>query len=234
LQQTIERFFETLISGSRPGARAVLAELSGQGLSAERMITELFWPTYELLDKLYRADQIGTLAHHTAARLLRVLVDQNSINLAKAPSRGRRVMAFCGPSEADEMGAQMAVDLLEAGGFEVTFGGGGIASDEIRSQVNLQRPDVLLMFASAPGDLPGIREMIDKLREVDAAPDVQIALGAGVFNRAEGLAEELGADLWASSPLEMAELLISQPQRRATPDQRTVGKKIRARARLAA
>lgn len=234
MQQTIERFFETLITGSRPNARAMIAELSAQGFTSERLITELFWPTYELIDRLYRADQLGTLAHHTATRLLRVLVDQNSIALSKAAPRGRSVMAFCGPTEADEMGAQMAVDLLEASGFEVTFGGGGIASDEVLGQVNQTRPDVLLMFASAPGDLPGIRELIDTIRTIDAAPDVQIAVGAGVFNRAEGLAEEIGADLWASSPLEMAAVLIAEPARRASPEQRSVGKKIRVRSRMAA
>jgi len=234
VQQTIERFFETLITGSRPKARAMVAELSAQGFSSERLIVELFWPTYELADRLFRQDQLGTLAHHTATRLLRVLVDQNSAALRKAPPRGRTVMAFCGPAEGDEMGAQMAVDMLESSGFDVTFSGGGIASDEILAQVNQARPDVLLMFASAPGDLPGIRELIDTIRTIDAAPDVQIAVGAGVFNRADGLAEEIGADLWASSPLEMAEVLIGEPKRRAGADQRTVGKKVRMRPRLAA
>ncbi|HZW07429.1 MAG TPA: cobalamin-dependent protein [Phycisphaerales bacterium] len=230
-QQSIERFFETLTTGNRPRARAITEELTAAGWTAQRMVADLFWPTYELIDRLHREDQLSTLAHHTATRLLRVLVDQNSARLERSSAVGRKVMAFCGPAEADEMGAQMAVDMLEAQGFEVTFAGGGIASDEILAQVNNTKPDVVMMFASGPADLPGIRALIDTVREVGACPDVQFAVGAGVFNRAEGLAEEIGADLWASTPLEMVEVLVAEPDRRATSDQRTVGgKKIRRRA----
>lgn len=229
-QQSIERFFETLTTGNRQRARALIEEAAASGWTAQQLIADLFWPTYELIDRLHREDQLTTLAHHTATRLLRVLVDQNSARLERAQPTGRRVMAFCGPAEADEMGAQMAVDLLESQGFDVTFAGGGIAADEILSQVNERRPDVVLMFASGPADLPGIRALIDTVRQVGACPDVQFAVGAGVFNRAEGLAEEIGADLWASTPLEMVEVLVAEPARRAPADQRTVGKKIRRRA----
>lgn len=229
-QQTIERFFDTLVTGNRQRARALTEELTAAGWTAQRMVADLFWPTYELIDRLHREDQLATLAHHTATRLLRVLVDQNSARLQRSAPVGRKVMAFCGPAESDEMGAQMAIDLLESQGFDVTFAGGGIASDEILGQVNERKPDVVLMFASGPSDLPGIRALIDTVREVGACPDVQFAVGAGIFNRAEGLAEEIGADLWASTPLEMVEVLVSEPARRAPADQRTVGKKIRRRA----
>ena len=45
-----------------------------------------------------------------------------------------------------------------------------------------------------------------------------------VFNRAEGLAEEIGADLWASHPLELVDAMIDDADIRATPAQRTVGR----------
>ena len=41
---------------------------------------------------------------------------------------------------------------------------------------------------------------------------------------AEGRAEEIGADLWARSPAELLEKLVREPERRATPEQRTVGR----------
>ena len=54
---------------------------------------------------------------------------------------------------------------------------------------------------------------------------MQIAVGGGVFNRADGLAEEIGADLWATTPLSLVEAMIAEPARRAVADQRTVGRK---------
>lgn len=220
----IENLFETLITGDRPQSRLVVQKAERTLGSPEALIEQVFWPTYQHLEKLFRADQLSTLNHHMATRLLRVLVDQTAASLPFNTSRNRSILAFCGQSDADELGAQMAVDLLEASGFSVCFGGGGIATDEIMGRVNEDKPDVLLMFSSAAQDLPEIRELIDRLHEIGACPNMQIAVGGGVFNRAEGLAEEIGADIWASTPLEMVDFLTECPEQRAEKSQRTVGK----------
>jgi methanogenic corrinoid protein MtbC1 len=221
----LERFFEILISGNRPESRRLVQQQLDAGANPERLITDLFWPTYETVERLHRADQLSKLSHHMATRLLRVLVDQNASRLEMAPTKNRTIFALCGPQEGDELGAQMAVDLIERGGYNVTFGGGGIANDEILATVHEQNPDVLLMFASGPSDLPNIRELIDHIREINATPNLQIIVGGGVFNRAEGLAEEIGADAWATSPLELVDVLIHDGERRAEESQRTVGRK---------
>ncbi len=229
----VERFFETLISGDRPAAREVVQEALNAGNTADALITDLFWPTYELVERLYRSDQLTKLSHHLASRLLRVLVDQNASRLVLRPRSGRNVLAFCGPRDSDELGAQMAVDILEQRGYRVSFAGGGIANDEILSMVHDAKPDTLLMFASGANDLPNIRALIDTLREIAACPNLQIVVGGGVFNRADGLAEEIGADLWAKDPLDLVEAMAAEPERRAAEDQRTVGRKRKARREAA-
>lgn len=226
----IERLFDTLVSGDRHGARSIVEETVREGAPAELLVSDLFWPTYERIEKLHRADQLTTLSHHLATRLLRVLVDQAALRFTRQLDRGRTVFAVCGPNDADEMGAQMAVDLLEGDGYNVSYAGGGIANDEILSQVQEHRPDVLLLFASAPTDLPNIRALIDTMREIGACSKVQIVVGGGVFNRADGLAEEIGADLWASTPKELLHAMNEHPDRRAGADQRTVGRNKRVRS----
>lgn len=224
----VERFFETLINGDRPASRQVVKDAEREGYTPRDLVTELFWPTYEMIDRLYRNDQLTCLAHHFGTRLLRQLVDQAAAKLPVATTSARRsVLAFCGPAESEELCAQMAVDLLESGGFSVRFAGGGIPNDEILAQVHETRPDVLLMFGSAPGDLPNIRSLIDTIREIGACDGLQIVVGGGVFNRAEGLAAEIGADLWAAHPLELVDAMLVDPSRRAANDQRTVGRKRR-------
>jgi len=128
---------------------------------------------------------------------------------------------------------ELLAATLEADGYEVFFGGGGIANDEILAQCGQQHPDVLMMFASAPGDAPNIRQLVDKIRTVGACPEMQIVVGGGVFQRAEGLAAEIGADLWANTPSELLDLLEVKRERRAADTQRTVGRN-RLRSRSAA
>jgi methanogenic corrinoid protein MtbC1 len=124
----------------------------------------------------------------------------------------------------------MAGDLLEAAGFEVAFAGGGIANDEIIAEVGKREPDAMVLFSSVPSDLPCIREMIDRLHDLGTCPGMQIVVGGGVFNRADGLAEEIGADLWANSPGELVEAVVNNPEQRMSADQRTVGRRRRAGA----
>lgn len=215
----MERLFEILINGDRPGARALITEMREAEMTGHEIHSSVFWPTAEMIDRLHRNDQLTQLSYRMATRLLRVMVDQTSTMLEYAPRNGRAIFASCGPSEGDELGAQIAVDLLEARGFQMTFSGGGVAADEILAQVQETKPQILLMFCSAPGDLPQIRSLIDSIREIGACPHLQIAVGGGVFNRAEGLAEEIGADLWASSPQELYDILTENPEHRAEVNQ---------------
>jgi methanogenic corrinoid protein MtbC1 len=230
------RLFEALIDGDRRSARSLVQSQFDAGASAETVYVDLFWPTYEMIERLHRSDQLSTLHHNVGTRLLRVLVDQASRDFLDTAGvgAGRTVLALCGPSEQSELGAQMAVDLLESHRFEVCFAGGGVANDEILGRIHETQPDVLLWFSSEPSDLPGVREMIDRLHEIGACPEIQIAVGGGVFARAEGLAEEIGADLWADHPLELVDTLITDATHRAPADQRTVGRSRTKRYRAAA
>lgn len=232
-EQLTERLFGELITGQRVNARDLMTEMQNEGLAAEDIAHEVLWPASEMISELYRNDQLTNLAHHYATRLLRSLVDQVQVHYEQQARRNRSVLMFCGLNEADELEAQLVADLAEADGYDITFGGGGIASDEILAEVGNRHPDVLLMFASSPTDLPGIRHLIDTIREIGACPNLQVVVGGGVFNRAEGLAEEIGADIWATQPRELLGKLVAQKDRRATPAQRTVGRNRKASAEAA-
>lgn len=223
----IERFFNALVNGDRVRARQIVQECLAAGVSAESILSRLFWPTLEQIQHLYRHDQLSNLAHHFATRLLRSLVDQMQPRLAQAPRLNRKVLLICGPEEPEELAAQMAADLLEAAGFEVYFAGGGVANDEIVAQLGQMQADALVVFSATPSILPHLRMLIDYLHEIGVCPNLQIVVGGGVFNRAEGLAEEIGADLWARTPDELVRLMLERPDQRMREDQRTVGRKRR-------
>lgn len=211
----VERLFEALVSGDRPQARAIVADQTRRGMSATALLGEVFWPTHEHIEKLFKADQMTGIAYHLSTRLLRMLVDQTSGKLEHAAPRGQSVFCSCGPSQGEELAAQMACDLLEASGFEVTFTGGGVPADEILAQVQERQPTYLALFASAATDLPDVRHVIDTMREIGACGKTKVIVGGGVFNRAEGLAEEIGADEWAYSPADLVDLLTLAPEEEA-------------------
>lgn len=220
----IERLFHSLVSGDRAASRQLAREALDSHVAPEEMALRIYWPVMENITKLFRADQLSMLAHHYATRTLRQLLDQTQARYEQRPRRNRTICLFSGPSETEELAGQLVTDLAEADGYSVFFGGGGIAADEILAEVAERGADVLLLFASAPSDAPGIRQLIDTVREVNALPDLQVVVGGGVFARAPGLAEEIGADLWAHDPEELLELLVTEKERRAPDEQRTVGR----------
>ncbi len=226
----IERFFDALVAGDRAAAREIVNDTIRDRIPVERLVLDLYWPTYQQVEKLHRSDQLSALAHHLATRLLRTFVDQAALRFERTAPVNRTIFAVCGPTDPDELAAQMAVDLLEGAGFNITFAGGGIAKDEIVAHVQIAQPDALLIFASAPSDLPDIRSIIDGFSDNNACVDMQVIVGGGVFARAEGLAEEIGADLWADSPGELVQTMLEEPRRKANPAQRTVGRNKRTRA----
>ena len=226
-QVLVERFFETLVIGDRAAAREVVDECLSADVPAEAIVEKLFYPALEMAEKLYRSDQLSKLSHHYATRLLRMLTDQMQMRLEAANRLGQRVLLLCGPDEPDELAGQMAADLLEANGYDVYFAGGGVANDEIIQQIGELDPAVVAMFGSTPRDLPYIRGLIDALHDLGVCPETQIVVGGGVFNRAEGLAAEIGADLWAKTPSELVQMMRRSPQQRMAGDQRTVGRRRR-------
>lgn len=225
----LERFFNVLISGSRPSARQVVDELLDTELPAERIITRLFWPTLTHIQTLHRNDQLSDIAFHYATRMLRVLVDQMQLRLNQAQPRNRLVMVTSGNDASEEIAAQIVSDLLEADGYDVIFAGGGIANDELVSQTNTLDVDCLVIFGAVSATVPQTRKLIDRLQTIGANDKMQLVVGGGVFNRAPGLAEEIGADLWANDPDELVSLMGEFPDRRMAQEQRTVGRKRRTR-----
>ena len=209
IDRVSEQLFSYLVGGERRAARELVDALYNAGIAPETVSKDLFWPLLECISTMFRKDQITTLSHHYATRMLRMLVDQAQARYTMAPSRNRRIALFCGPNETEELAGQMVADLLESDGYEITFAGGGVANDEIREELGQREPDVLLLFASSSKDAPFIRELIDAVRENGGHPDMQIVVGGGIFNRAPGLDEEIGADLSASSPRDLLEKLVS-------------------------
>ena len=230
----LEKFFTAAISGDRASIREVMSEVYEADVPAERIASHLLWPTLNQIQNARRADQLTMLAYNFATRMMRCITDQLQMRYERQARRDQTVLVTCGAEESEELTGQLAADLLEADGYDVYFCGGGVANDEIVEQIAHLNVDKLVVFGSIPATVPETRLLIDRLHEIGACPQVQIIVGGGVFNRAEGLAEEIGADLWASDPIELVQTMAENSQRRMSPEQRTVGRKRRPSTKRAA
>lgn len=229
-QSTIaDNYLQALLAGDRAQARQVIEDCTHCGVEANEILNKLVWPVMEQIQSLYRDNQISKAGLNFATRINRMIADQQAANLEYAAKNGKKVMIFCGDDEPEELGGQICADQFDAAGYDVRFAGGGVPNDEVLALVGEFRPQILVMFATRPSGVPAVRRLIDYLREVNANPEMQIMCCGGIYKRAEGLAEEIGADLYAPDAADAVRIVGENPMQKASIEQQTVGRNRRIR-----
>ena len=195
----LERYLDALLHGNRNLCRALIEETLQSGTPATSVYVDMIWPVMVETEKLLRSDRITVVQEHLATRINRTIVDQLQNKLPRRTNKNKKIAVCCAPAELQELGAQMMADLFESNGWEVKFLGGGLTNDDILAFVNEYGPDILLIYGTAPKQAPEVRRLIDTIKAVNAWPNMRIMVSGGLFNRAEGLWEEIGADLFADT-----------------------------------
>ncbi|MBN1344826.1 MAG: cobalamin-dependent protein [Phycisphaerae bacterium] len=214
-EDMLDRYLEPLLRGSRFECRELITKVLRLGVDPKVIYHRILWPAMERVDLLFREDRIGTAIEHMATRINRSLADQVQSRLPRSGTNGKRVLIMCADNEPEELGAQMTADLFESDGWEVYFVGGGIPHDEILSMAGQIRPDLLLIFGTQPSGVPGTRSLIETIREMGVNPTMNTMVSGGVFNRADGLWEEINCDLFAPTAKDALALANSAVPRKA-------------------
>jgi methanogenic corrinoid protein MtbC1 len=218
-QHTLERYLQSLLIGNRPACRAVIEETLRGGVPANNVYMDVIWPIMVEIDKLYGQDGIDSAQQAFATRINRTIVDQLQNKLPRKPQRSKKIVVCCSANQQAELGGQMITDLFESDGWEARFLGGDVNNDDILAFVHSYHPDILLLYGIGPKAAPQVRKLIDTIKIVNAWPDMKIMLSGGVFDRADGLWEEIGADLYAATAAEAVRVAsaeasdIPKPQR---------------------
>lgn len=201
-ENILARYLEPLLQGDRKACRGVIEEALQSGIPANSVYLNIIWPIMVEIEKLLRDDKITPIQEHLATRVNRNIVDQLQNKLPRRPKKNKKIVVCCAPEELQELGAQMITDLFESNGWDVRFLGGGLTNDDLLTYTNEYGPDILLIYGTGPKQAPGVRRLIDTIKSVNAWPDMLIMVSGGLFNRAEGLWQEMEADLYAETALE--------------------------------
>ncbi len=232
--ELFQEYMEHLFQGKRCEARELMMGAQDRGIEAAALLTGIVWKAMEQIDKLYRENQISRITEHMATRINRLIADQLQGLMAREPKNGKRVLVVCGEGEAEELGAQMTADLFESKGWSVWFLGAGVPNDETVQFMGRIRPDVLCIYGTVPAGVPGVRRLVDLIREIGGFDQMQVLTMGGVFNRAEGLSDEVHADLTATDALEALAVIDANPVRVPRPDMPQPGRRRKRKQRPAA
>ena len=198
IEKLQDSYLRYLLEGDRRKCRSLLEEAKAQGNSAADLLLNVIWVCMEQISELFRADRINFVTEHQATRINRTLADQMQAELPQAEPMGQKAVVCCSDMEGQELGAQVLADLLEADGWEVRFIGSGVPMDELIQLIGRVQPELLVYFGTEPGGIPEVRRTLQMLRRINASPQTAVLASGGVFNRAEGLWIEVGADAFAA------------------------------------
>ena len=229
MSELSDLFQQLLIAGDRNAARGLINRAIESGAQSLDLLNDLIWPIMERLQSMFRADRINKSQLNMATRINRSLTDLLASSLNRLPENGQSVLILCGDDEPEELGGQICADLFEASGYTVRFAGGGVPHDETLKLIGEFRPDLLVLFGTLPSGMPQARQLIDYLRQVNSCPNMRVMCCGGIYKRAEGLAEEIGADLSASDAASAVQIAQLNPHKRASLEQQTVGRMRRVR-----
>lgn len=229
----LTNYLSQLLAGRRAECFGLIAEALQRGASAQALVHDVVWPAMTQIDRLYREDQINAAVENMAARINRTVADQLQTHLPRKPPNGRRLVVACGESPREEIGSQITADLFQSEGWEVYLVGAGVPHDEILTLTGQLRPDLLLIYGVSPQEVPGVRALVESIREIGVCPTMNVVVSGGVFNRADGLWQEVGADRFAASGAEAVALAATLPPRAPGAPRRTGIVKKRHRRRKA-
>ena len=227
-EELLERYLAALLRGDRRKSRSVIEQALQTGTPANCVYMDIIWPIMVEIEDLLRSDRITSVQEHLAIRINRTIVDQLQNKLPRRDEKDKRIAICCAPIELQELGAQMTADLFESDGWEVRFLGGGLTNDDILSYVNEYGPDILLIYGTTPQQAPNTRQLIDRIKDINAWPNMKIMLSGGLYNRADGLWQEIGGDMFAENAVQALQA-ASQENYPIEDIERTINKRKRKR-----
>ena len=226
---THERYLDALLNGDRRLSRTVIEETLQRGVPANMVYMDVIWPIMVEIESLSRADKITGIQEHLAVRINRTIVDQLQNKLPRKQPKDKKIAICCAQNELPELGAQITADLFESDGREGRFLGSGLTNDDILAFVNEYSPDILLIYGATAKQAPDTRRLIDTIKDINAWPDMRVMLSGGLFNRAEGLWQEIGADLFAATAFQAVQAASSDTP--IEPEPETTNRRAKRRDR---
>lgn len=196
-----EEYWAALSRGDRRAAVARMTEL----LDAGRPVLELLQDVclvQERIGALWQRAEWSVAQEHAATAISDDVVTTLGVRNDVEPARGLAVVA-CPSGEWHYLAAKVVCEVLRLAGWRCHYLGASLPPDQMALLVEDLGPDVVALSCSVPSTLPGLRSMVEAVRE-SGTPVLVGGRGAGPQGR---WALRVGATAWAGSPAHAVERL---------------------------
>ena len=215
-------YLDHVLRGERDAAVDIVLDEVARGTDAQDILLDVLQPVQIEIGRLWEQGRASVAHEHLCTAVTQLCMSMLWPRLNAGASHGdRTVVATSVGGEAHEIGIRIVADLLKRDGWRTFYLGASVPASDVVSMLVEQRADVLAVSATMAGHVPGVRRLIDAVREEPRCADVKVVVGGRPFMVAPRLAKAVGADGLATDATEAVEVcnaLVSQVGRHAATD----------------
>ncbi|MDH5807296.1 MAG: corrinoid protein [Candidatus Methanomethylicaceae archaeon] len=192
-EDIINKFKEAIINGDEEEAVKWANEALNAGLDAYEMVTKYGGEAMEVINKMYEEKKIFVpevlLAANALNAAVEVLKPHMKVEKTSIPAK-----IVLGVVEGDihDIGKNLVKIMLSSAGFEVIDLGRDVPLQKFIEVVKQEKADVLGMSALMSTTMPGMKKVIDMLKNEGIRDKVKVIVGGGPVT--EEWALSIGAD----------------------------------------
>jgi methanogenic corrinoid protein MtbC1 len=207
-----DEFLSALIDRDAARARAVVEDGVAAGVPPGDIELDVVQPALYDVGHHWAIGDLNVAEEHYATGVAQGVVALLGARMRVPPSGGRLAVVTATPGELHALGPRIVADFLEADGWEVLHLGASTPAADLAQLVDHECPDLVALSTSTAGSVPGIAEVLGRLRPLRPRPFVVVG---GQFWTAEASrsAHELGADAVARDP----RMLVALARNRIPP-----------------
>ena len=188
-RELLDRLLDGDVQGALELARRAKEEAGG----LLELYVEVLQPVLYEVGRMWEEGRISVAHEHLASSIVTRILVQEGASVPLAASR-KRALVTAATSDLHEMGAWMVADALRMKGWKVDFLGANTPVEDVVDLARRSKADLVAISVTMPFHLPGVRELVDKLREDPLAKSAKVVVGGQAFLSSPDIWRSLGAD----------------------------------------
>ena len=197
----------SILRGNRGAALGCVSAAMDAGASLAQACVQIVQPAMYEVGNLWQKNQISVAQEHLATAISENVMAGAYMKATFRPSTGKSAVFACVQDNCHGLGLRMVSDAFETQGWDATWLGTDIATQDLVREIDRRRPDLLGLSATLPQHLITARQTIDSLRSELGSRCPTIWIGGLATLSSEPVWRNSRADGWAGDALHALEQL---------------------------
>lgn len=206
-------YLDLLLASDRTAAsQLVLKAVRDDGVAVKDIYLSVFQPCQREVGLLWQTGKLSVAQEHFCTAATQLCMSQLYPFIFGTEKTGHVAVITCAQGELHEVGVRMVADLLEMNGWDAFYLGANVPIDSVLDFVKEKQPDLIGISATITGHLPQVKNLIQKIRDIESKHTC-IMVGGYPFNVSPELYKEIGADAQSSDAqmaIDQATKLVSE------------------------